>query len=933
MNEPDIYKEFTRVLHEYKEGTIKIQEVESKIKLLLANHRELFESFKHFLTKMQDDTDEEESFDEDPRLKKKSIKLETRMYAISYEELLPPDIADPILAQEELFFQKLKKVLDLNSPHGMDYYTEFLGCLDLFMDCVIIKKELFGMLEPLFLVSNPLHFLTQANSAFIDTVDPEDPELINVVQKVLNEYFDGLKVLCVNKEVNRRKLGWYFKNLIAFRNAKTPKHGYSYHTFHKPVIIRDGPDPYSEILNRQWISVPLGSEDFSFKLMRKNVYEDGLFKCEDERYDYDMIIESTSYTLNFMEKELQNISQLSHEEAINYKLSTKVFTPMRLKPVATVYGDYSKEMITQLMNNPAKTLPVVIQRLASKLRTWKFGSRPDYERGWKDVIDKNFYKSLDHKSFIFTFNEKRLFTSKNFIAEAKYRYSQRLASKVKMYHFLEGQSSDHNYEFLGGAKNLHFFSSFENLSTGQNFKVPSDFLEEISQDFLAISPSSEPNPYENSEEQGILPHFRIYFCFNSVIYDAIRLVFYSLDKISSITKDKTYKFFSGIFTDLLNLSLSPEILSQNIEDFYITLSTDITPVPPAAEPEDLAQKMCKKWLDNSSYSELDPENHYAFDPTSDIQNLKGSEYTRFIPVQGSHVVKYASSAVYTFLRFFYAVYERLLKVKRILAKLADTEEIDESAFNESVLSEYRNFLKTVCMTIKGTYDNARFEERCRYILGKDAYFLFTFDKLLSSTAKSIQAIISDDLTLKLDSLFQKYKRTRNLEEMYYAEAVHTCPTLNSPPVIRLLWSENSKSLYITYFETPYEKLGDITPHKKYYDRYTITTRKEMLNSELQPFISKIASMYSANEEELEVRNGLQLGICSTNMKIFFIPRTEDSFFNTKFHRGNIYASSSDENIYIFRDKNSLIQKTIEISEMRFQDWRNRWLAQQSKGKL
>jgi histone deacetylase complex regulatory component SIN3 len=31
------------------------------------------------------------------------------------------------------------------------------------------------------------------------------------------------------------------------------------------------------------VSVPTGSEDFSFKNMRRNQYEEALFKCEDDR--------------------------------------------------------------------------------------------------------------------------------------------------------------------------------------------------------------------------------------------------------------------------------------------------------------------------------------------------------------------------------------------------------------------------------------------------------------------------------------------------------------------------------------------------------------------------------------------------------------------------------------------------------------------------
>ena len=37
------------------------------------------------------------------------------------------------------------------------------------------------------------------------------------------------------------------------------------------------------VLNDIWVSVTSGSEDYSFKHMRKNQYEESLFRCEDDR--------------------------------------------------------------------------------------------------------------------------------------------------------------------------------------------------------------------------------------------------------------------------------------------------------------------------------------------------------------------------------------------------------------------------------------------------------------------------------------------------------------------------------------------------------------------------------------------------------------------------------------------------------------------------
>lgn len=39
-----------------------------------------------------------------------------------------------------------------------------------------------------------------------------------------------------------------------------------------------------QVLNDHWVSVTSGSEDYSFKHMRRNQYEESLFRCEDDRY-------------------------------------------------------------------------------------------------------------------------------------------------------------------------------------------------------------------------------------------------------------------------------------------------------------------------------------------------------------------------------------------------------------------------------------------------------------------------------------------------------------------------------------------------------------------------------------------------------------------------------------------------------------------------
>jgi len=58
------------------------------------------------------------------------------------------------------------------------------------------------------------------------------------------------------------------------------------------------PDSVKEVLlNDKWVSVTQGSEDYSFQAMRRNQYEDILFRIEDDRYDLELLIERNASVL------------------------------------------------------------------------------------------------------------------------------------------------------------------------------------------------------------------------------------------------------------------------------------------------------------------------------------------------------------------------------------------------------------------------------------------------------------------------------------------------------------------------------------------------------------------------------------------------------------------------------------------------------------
>ena len=80
------------------------------------------------------------------------------------------------------------------------------------------------------------------------------------------------------------------KNFLFFKKiAEAPR---VTHSYVKP------PENFPDIkcyqvvpeINREWISIPVGSEHYSFCNMRKNTYEEALFKIEDEKHEMDCVI-------------------------------------------------------------------------------------------------------------------------------------------------------------------------------------------------------------------------------------------------------------------------------------------------------------------------------------------------------------------------------------------------------------------------------------------------------------------------------------------------------------------------------------------------------------------------------------------------------------------------------------------------------------------
>eukprot|EP00252_Welwitschia_mirabilis_P014418 TRINITY_DN3168_c0_g1_i2.p1 TRINITY_DN3168_c0_g1~~TRINITY_DN3168_c0_g1_i2.p1 ORF type:complete len:1345 (-),score=339.72 TRINITY_DN3168_c0_g1_i2:26-4060(-) len=178
----------------------------------------------------------------------------------------------------------------------------------------------------------------------------------------------------------------------------------------------------SEVLNDNWVSVTSGSEDYSFKHMRRNQYEESLFSCEDDRFELDMLIECTLSTIKCLSELIRkNDSGLKQEGPINVD---KHWTAIHRRCVERIYGDHGFEVIEFIRKDPTAALPVIIKRLKQKCEEWQ-NYRDSMNKVWADVYAKNYSKSLDHRSFYFKQQDRKSLSTKALLQEIKELHDKR----------------------------------------------------------------------------------------------------------------------------------------------------------------------------------------------------------------------------------------------------------------------------------------------------------------------------------------------------------------------------------------------------------------------------------------------------------------------------------------------------------------------------
>uniref|UniRef100_A0A672HW92 Paired amphipathic helix protein Sin3b n=1 Tax=Salarias fasciatus TaxID=181472 RepID=A0A672HW92_SALFA len=429
LDHPEIYRAFLEILHTYQKEQLEVKEsrgsrgsigmtedeVFSKVASLFKGQEDLLAEFGQFLPdakrslvrgkeqlkRPEDDDTITKQNKKRPRpvlLQHMSPLLKKKMKYSCTKDQSFASVGKHGVLREFSFFDKVRRLFK-----SQEVYENFLRCIALFNQEVVSGAELLQLVTP-FLGKFP-ELYTQFKS-FLG-----DKELSHAVSGLSDRYMEGGG----GREVDYascKRLGSSYRAL--------PK------TYQQPKC--SGRTALcKEVLNDTWVSFPSWSEDSTFVSSKKTPYEEQLHRCEDERFELDVVLETNLATIRVLESVQKKLSRLSPEDQDRFRLDDCLggtSEVIQRRAVYRIYGDKAPEIIEGLKRSPATAVPLVLKRLKAKEEEWR-EAQQGFNKIWREQYEKAYLKSLDHQGVNFKQNDMKALRSKSLLNEIESVYDER----------------------------------------------------------------------------------------------------------------------------------------------------------------------------------------------------------------------------------------------------------------------------------------------------------------------------------------------------------------------------------------------------------------------------------------------------------------------------------------------------------------------------
>jgi paired amphipathic helix protein Sin3a len=660
-------------------------------------------------------------------------------------------------SSERRFFDQVK---DLLTSVTREPWSEFVRCLELFNQQLIDRANMLSLVQELF-----------APPGGAGT----------------SELFDEFRQLLDTRTSfeSRGHEVWYAIPLSEIDFSQCRKCTPSYRALPKdfpPVQCSETGAIEMAVLNTGWVSIPIGSEESSsFKHMRKNQYEEALFKCEDERFEIDMVIDSNLCAIKLLEPIAEELASLRTLETTSHhvdknngglkfslQLEKRNFGQIHLNAISRIYGENGPEILELLRKNPAGTVPVVLRRLKQKDYEWR-RARQDLDKQWREVLERNYERMFDHRSFYFRQQDRRFYSPRHLVGDIKTRAGLAMTPPVP-------PAATEAEELLLGSVGVtatlsasltavssapfHLCLSFDSIDpvlgdlSHHNHVIHKDV-------YRLLCYAAETGGLSQSDKERISALWR----------DFIRVFFnmpvHYLHSAASCEDTEEVEVHVQAWTAgarVLTIYGQGEVLEfRPVDGMYrIQLAYGVGFV--SASTIIGAEQLSTQALQAIGVG-VDAETG-----AERILNVSAPAPAPANAVSDPCRVFFGTQMCYVFLRLYQTIFTRLLCAKQLAASATQTA-LAAEVNNNNAYSQldrkgalrsrpmYNSFLGQLMGALDGSVDGGRYEESLRLLLGNKSFILLTLDKVVQQAIKCLQVMANDESVNKLVGLFI-YHRTR-----------------------------------------------------------------------------------------------------------------------------------------------------------------------------
>ncbi|XP_008822866.1 paired amphipathic helix protein Sin3b isoform X1 [Nannospalax galili] len=694
LDHPEIYRSFLEILHTYQKEQLHTkgrpsrgmseEEVFSEVASLFRGQEDLLSEFGQFLPEAKRSLftgngpcemnsmqrDEQKSLEHSKKrsrpslLRPVSAPAKKKMKLRGTKDLSIAAVGKYGTLQELSFFDKVRRVLK-----SQEVYENFLRCIALFNQELVSGSELLQLVSP---------FLGKFPELFAQFKSFLGVKELSFAPPLSDRSGDGIS----------REIDYASCKRIGSSYRALPKTYQQPRCSGRTAICK-------EVLNDTWVSFPSWSEDSTFVSSKKTPYEEQLHRCEDERFELDVVLETNLATIRVLESVQKKLSRMAPEDQEKFRLDDSLggtSEVIQRRAIHRIYGDKAPEIIESLKRNPVTAVPVVLKRLKAKEEEWR-EAQQGFNKIWREQYEKAYLKSLDHQAVNFKQNDTKALRSKSLLNEIESVYDEHQEQHS------EGRSAP--------SSEPHLIFVYEDR--------------QILEDAAAlISYYVKRQPAIQKEDQGTI---------RQLLHRFLPSLFFSQQREPGASDDSADEEREGAATE-------PERRKpvQAAEEKPAVVDV---PGPELPQPKPL----------DDVYSLFFANNNWYF-----FLRLHQTLCSRLLKIYRQaqkQLLEHRSEKER----------ERLLCLGRREKGGDPAMELRLKQPSEVELEEYYPaFLDMVRSLLEGSIDPTQYEDTLREMFTIHAYIGFTMDKLVQNIARQLHHLVSDDLCLKVVELYLTEKQ-------------------------------------------------------------------------------------------------------------------------------------------------------------------------------